>query len=75
VSEHNSQQHSETLIPVRVTSTASTLDTYQEADAELQAAMERGGLVFSRTDPNFPRWFATQRELDTPHTTFRLSPR
>jgi hypothetical protein len=75
VSEHTSQQHSETLIPVSVTSTATACNTYQEADAELQAAVERGGLVLSQADPNFPRWFATQGELDTPHTTFRLSPR
>jgi hypothetical protein len=37
--------------------------------------MERGGLVLRRADPGLPRWFATQGELDTPHTTFRLSPR
>jgi hypothetical protein len=66
VSEHTRQQTEEQMIPVRVTG-------YSHEDPP--TAMERGGLVLRRADPGLPRWFATQGELDTPHTTFRLSPR
>jgi hypothetical protein len=71
VSEHTSQ----TMIPVRVTGYATTVPAAEAELAELKEAMARGGLFLSQADPNAPRWFATQRELDTPHTTFRLSPR
>jgi hypothetical protein len=55
-------------IPVRVTQYADTLD----AMSELGQAQERGGLLY---DEWTKRWWATQAELDTPHATFRLSPR
>jgi hypothetical protein len=74
VSEHTSQQTEEQMIPVRVTG-YSHEDPPTDLRKELEAAMERGGLVLRRADPGLPRWFATQGELDTPHTTFRLSPR
>jgi hypothetical protein len=57
---------STTLIPVRVTQYA----PYQEFVSELSKATGRDGLRLVGD-----RWFATQGELDTPHTTFRLSPR
>lgn len=56
------------LIPVRVTATVP-----EDADIthELLDRVLNGGLVLGGD----MTWFATQSELDTPHSTFRLSPR
>jgi hypothetical protein len=39
--------------------------------AEIEEAVGRMGLVYR---PESETWLASQAELDTPHTTFRLSP-
>jgi hypothetical protein len=57
---------STTLIPVRVTRTS----TDESPDGELLTRIAVGGLTVKDG-----AYFATQGELDTPHTTFRLSPR
>jgi hypothetical protein len=56
-----------TLIAVRLTRTVSDMDMVM---AEVALVVEREGLV-----PLRGGWYATQLELDTPHHTFRLSPR
>jgi hypothetical protein len=56
-----------TLIAVRLTRTVSNMDMVL---AEIALVVDRKGLV-----PLRGGWYATQLELDTPHHTFRLSPR
>jgi hypothetical protein len=58
------------MIPVRVTDYSHDPDEEAELTAELAEAMKRGGLILAGL-----RWFATQTELDTPHTTFRIDAR
>lgn len=55
------------MIPVTVTALAH----FGTPDGEMVTAVLRGGLVYREGQG----WFATQEELDTPHDTFRLSPR